>query len=82
MMKRHPLVSYFALTYLITWTLHITALILAERAGVTIGNEENFRHFSDLLGLHESRDGVVAFLLFNLGQFGPAMSACLVTWGK
>ena len=79
MIRKHPVWSYFLLTYLITWPLQILALSLAERAGHDLSNEDNYRHFSGILGGNVP-DGLLApFFLFNLGQFGPFLAALAVT---
>jgi len=79
MFKRYSIVSFFALTYLITWPFQILALIIADRIGVSISNEDNFHHFTDLLTLNSTWDQLFPFLLYNVGQFGPAVAAFLVT---
>lgn len=79
MFKRSPLVSFFVLTYLLTWPFHILGFILMTRAGGAISNEDGFRHFTDLLTLRISAERLVAYLIYNLGQFGPLLAAFLVT---
>lgn len=79
MVRRHPLVSYFFLAYLITWTLWIAGMIAADRAGVALSNEDNFRHAADLFAGDAAVGAGGAVTLFLLGQFGPLVSALVVT---
>ena len=79
MVQRHPLVAYFALAYLITWTCQFAAFALASADGVGLENEDNFLHFADLLTLDLPAERLVPLLLFNVGQFGPFISAFLLT---
>jgi hypothetical protein len=46
MVRKHPVGSFFALTYLITWPLQIAALFFAGRDGFDLSNEDNYRHTS------------------------------------
>lgn len=77
--RKHPVGSYFLLTYLITWPLQVLALILADRAGHDLSNEDNYRHFSGILGGDVPEGLLAPFLLFNLGQFGPFLAALALT---
>lgn len=79
MVRRHPLVAYFALAYLITWPLHIASMVAADRAGVGLSNEDNFGHLTDLFSGDAGAGVVAALTLFLLGQFGPLVSALVVT---
>lgn len=79
MVRRHPLVAYFALAYLVTWSCQFGAFALAYGAGVNLENEDNFLHLLDLLAFQLPSERVAPFLLFNLGQFGPLISAFVVT---
>lgn len=79
MIVRFPVLCFFLLAYLITWPFHILGMILADRAGTSISNEDNYRSFTDLIRLEISSDQLVPYLLFNFGQFGPALSAFLLT---
>ena len=79
MVKRYPVVSFVVLTYLITWPFHILGFIMADRAGMTLSNEDNFQHVINLLTLNLGADRLAAFLVYNLGQFGPVIAAFLIT---
>jgi uncharacterized protein len=79
LVSRHPVGSFFALTYLITWPLQVLALWLAGRAGHELSNEANYRHFSGILGGDIPEGLLTPFLLFNLGQFGPFLAALALT---
>ncbi|MDQ5827125.1 MAG: CPBP family intramembrane metalloprotease [Chloroflexota bacterium] len=79
MIKRYPVVSFFALAYLITWSFQTLSYLLAINSGVSLGNEDNFVHFFDLLTFRISGDRLLPFLLFNIGQFGPVLAAFIVT---
>lgn len=79
MVRRHPLVSYFALAYVITWTLWIAGMIAADRADVQLSNEDNFRHVADLFAGDATAGAGGAVSLFLVGQFGPLVSALVVT---
>ena len=74
MIKQHPLVSFFALTYLITWPFHLLGFVLADRAGTPISNEDNLRYLVDL-----TPSAMFPLLVYYLGQFGPVLSAFLLT---
>jgi membrane protease YdiL (CAAX protease family) len=78
MVRRHPVGSFFALTYLITWPLQIAALFFAGRDGFDLSNEDNYRHFTDIAGGELAPGLLTPFLLFNLGQFGPALAALIL----
>lgn len=79
MVRRHPVIAYFALAYALTWPLWIAGMVATERAGVTLSNEDNFRHITDLLS-GDAATGIGAGLtLYALGQFGPLVSALVVT---
>ncbi|HET6313504.1 MAG TPA: CPBP family intramembrane glutamic endopeptidase [Chloroflexia bacterium] len=79
MMKRYPVVSFFALAYIITWSFQIVSYLIALNAGVSLSNEDNFVHFSDLLTFRISGDRLVPFLIYSIGQFGPVLAAFIVT---
>lgn len=79
MVKQYPVAAFVALTYLITWPFHILGFLLAEQAGISISNEDNFHHLSDLLTLNSTWDRLLPFLVYNLGQFGPVLAAFTVT---
>jgi membrane protease YdiL (CAAX protease family) len=78
MVRKHPVGSFFALTYLITWPLQVAALFLAGRDGFDLSNEDNYRHFTDIAGGELAAGLLAPFLLFNLGQFGPALAALVL----
>jgi hypothetical protein len=79
MVRRHPLIAYFALAYAITWPLWIAGMVAADRAGVALSNEDNFHHIADLLSGDAATGVGRAFALYALGQFGPLVSAVVVT---
>ncbi len=74
-----PSASFFALAYLITWPCHILAFVVAEGAGVALGNEDNFRHFVDLLTLDSTPGRLAALVIYNVGVVGPALAGVLLT---
>ncbi len=49
MIRRHPAASYFALAFVITWPFDTLAFLAADRAGIEIGNEDNFTILVDAL---------------------------------
>lgn len=79
MFKRYPVVGFVALAYLFTWPFQILGFLLAGNAGTAISNEDNFHHFSNILTLNIPGDRLLAYLVYNLGQFGPLLAAFLVT---
>jgi membrane protease YdiL (CAAX protease family) len=46
---------------------------------VSISNEHNFVHFFDLLTFRIEGDRLLAFLVYNIGQFGPVLAAFIIT---
>jgi hypothetical protein len=79
LIKQYPLVSFFVLAYAITWTLQLTAILLAPSRGMTLNNETNFLYFIDLLSMRLSPGQALVYGLFTLGA-GPLFAALLVTW--
>jgi hypothetical protein len=79
MIRRHPVLSYFVLAFLITWPFHGLAFIAADRAGVAVSNEDNFVALVEALGTSVTWDGLLPFVVYNIGQFGPAIAAFVVT---
>lgn len=77
-MRRHPLVAFVALAYLLTWTIQVPLFIFAHNRGTEISNEDNFHRMSDLIVLDASGSEAMIVLLFNLGQFGPALAAVIM----
>jgi hypothetical protein len=71
--------SFFALAYLITWPLHMLSIVLADRARTSVSNEDNFNLFADLVFGEVASDRLWAIVVYNLGQFGPVLSAFIVT---
>ena len=78
MIRRHPVVIYFALAYALTWPPWIAGMVVADRAGVALSNEDNFAHLVGLVS-GGAPAGAGAALLFLSGQFGPLVSALVVT---
>jgi len=79
MVRRQPVIAYFALAYAITWPLWIAGMVAAERAGVALSNEDNFHHLIGLFtGIAPAGTGA-AFTLYLVGQLGPLVSALVVT---
>lgn len=74
-----PLATFFALAFGITWAGQIAAISLAERHGLTLSNEANFRHLLNLFRLRLAQAGAAALGLFALGTAGPLLAALLVT---
>jgi uncharacterized protein len=79
-MRRCPLLVFFVLAFAITWGSQIAAIALAERQGLSLSNEDNFRYLLALLRLHLAPAGAIALGLFTLGTAGPLLAALLVTW--
>lgn len=78
MVKRHPIVSFVLITYTITWSLQIGSLWIATRSGLELSNEENARNFVGAFAGDLPSEHWVALLLFNIGQFGPAIAGTLL----
>lgn len=79
MVRRHPVIAYFALTYAITWPLWIAGMVATERAGAALSNEDSFRHLTSLLSGDAAAGVGVGFTLYAFGQFGPLVSALVIT---
>lgn len=79
MIKRHPVISFVVLSFLITWPLHTLGFVLANGAGISLSLEDNFHHLSDLLTLNTSWDRLAPFLVYTIGQFGPVLAAFVIT---
>lgn len=77
--RRTPLVAFFALAFSITWVCQIIALVLAQRSGLVLSNEDNLLHLFGLLSLRLSAGEASAYLVFTLGA-GPLIAALVVTW--
>jgi membrane protease YdiL (CAAX protease family) len=77
-MRRHPVVSFVILAYLITWGIQVPLIFFAHNRDVELSNEDNFHHFSDLIRLDASGDQAMSVLLFNVGQFGPFAAALIM----
>ncbi len=78
LIKRYPLPSFFALAFLITWSLQLAAIALAADRAMTLSNETNFTAFVDLLLLRLPSERLLVYLLFALGA-GPLIAAIVVT---
>lgn len=79
MIRRYPFASFVALAFLITWSCHIASILLATRAGISLSNEVNFNHLTAFVNGILNTDRLFAFLVYNLGQFGPMLSAFVIT---
>jgi len=79
LIRRHPVVCFVVLTYLITWPFQIASMFLADSAGITFSNEANYQHFVNLLAGDLPADRLLAFGVFNIGQFGPVIAAVVLT---
>lgn len=79
MIRRYPLVAFFALAYLLTWPFQILSYFMADRVGMDLSNEDNLRHIVDLLGGDLASDRLWPLLVFFLGQSGPVVAAFVVT---
>ena len=77
-LKKYPLVSFFVLAYLITWSFQLTGIVLAQAAGMTLNNESNLLHFLDLFGGKLSGQQALVYLVFSLGM-GPLIAAIVMT---
>lgn len=75
MLRRHPLIAYFALAYLITWGIQIPGILFAHERGIAFSNEDNFTIFTAVLRGGATYDEQLALAIFNVGQFGPAIAA-------
>jgi hypothetical protein len=75
--KSYPLASFFAIAFIITWTLQLTGIALASQQGMTLSNEANFLYFLDLFKMNLSPAQFLAYGVFTLGM-GPLISAILV----
>lgn len=78
MVKRHPIVSFVLIAYSITWSFQIGSLWAATRSGLDLSNEDNARNFAGALAGDLSSEHWVSLLLFNIGQFGPAIAGTVL----
>ena len=76
--KQHPLISYYALACLITWTLQGAAIFLGQRINMVFSNELISGYWVGI-----SRNELTTQQLFFMGLFllgaGPLLSAIIVT---
>ncbi len=77
-LKKYPLISFFTLAYLITWTLQLSGIWLAGQSGIAISNEDNLLHFINLMNGNLNSQQTLAYLTFSLGM-GPLFSAIIMT---
>lgn len=77
--QRYPLISFFILAYVITWTMQLTAIFLAAQNGMKLSNETNFLYFGALLKMQLPPEQVLTYAIFTLGA-GPLFSAIIVSW--
>ena len=75
----NPLIAFFVIAFSITWFFQILALVLAQRNGLALSNEDNLLHLFDLLSLRLASGEAFAYLLFTLGA-GPLVASLVVTW--
>lgn len=75
LVRRQPVVAFFALTYLLTWLPQGVAYVLARNAGFEISNEDNLGHLGELLRLQLDTEYARIFLIWLAGQFGPLVAA-------
>lgn len=78
-LRRYPLISFVVLTYLITWTAQITAIVLASHTDFTLSNEANFGHFLSLFTGELRIDAALPYIVFSLGA-GPLIASIVLTW--
>lgn len=78
MIRRHPIASFVLIAYAITWSLQIGSLWVATRSGLQLSNEANALSFARAFTGELSFEHGLALLLFNLGQFGPAIAAAVL----
>lgn len=78
MLRRYPIASFVLIAYAITWSLQIGSLWVAIRSGLELSNEDNARSFAGAFTGDVSGEQGLALLLFNLGQFGPAIAGTLL----
>lgn len=77
--KRYPLIAFFILAYLITWSLQLSAIFLAAQNGMSLSNETNFIYFVEALKSQLPPEQVITYILFTLGA-GPLFSALIISW--
>ena len=78
MVRRHPIAAFVLLAYGFTWSLQVTSLLVAARSGVELSNEDNARSFAQALTGDLPVERGLALLLFNVGQFGPAIAGAVL----
>lgn len=76
--KKYPLASFFAMAFMITWTLQLAGIVLASQQNMALSNETNFLYFIDLIKMKLPPEQVLAYGLFTLGM-GPLISAVMIT---
>lgn len=77
--RRAPLVAFFALAFLITWSFQLGAIYLAQSQAMTLSNETNYLYFLDLFAGRLSYNSALILILFLTGA-GPLIAALIVTW--
>ncbi len=78
MIRRNPIASFVLIAYTITWSLQIGSLWAATRSGLELSNEANALHFARAFTGDLSVEHGLALLLFNVGQFGPAIAGTVL----
>ena len=78
LLRKFPLVSYFALAYAITWIIQLAGIILGNMANMRMSNETNYLAFVDLLSGRLSGQQALAYLVFALGM-GPLLAGVIMT---
>lgn len=77
LIRRHPLIAFFAIAFGLTWAVQIPAVLLAEANEQSLTNEDNLRHLLDLFSGRLPGKEASAFLLFLVGA-GPLVAGVVV----
>lgn len=75
---RYQLPLYFFLAFAITWSVQIPVYFYAHQHGITLTNEANFLHLSELLqGTLDT--GFRPYFILLIFSFGPTVAGLVVT---